>query len=310
MTALVHSSRQLAAIQALRSLLLWSAALCAILAWPARAELQDVRLGDRFYLIDLPARAKDAPIILALHGGGGDPAQFAIASGLGAAATARGYAVIFPAGSSRRGADRLLTWNGGYCCGHAARAGVDDIGFLKDVIADAGARFGLDDGAVFLTGMSNGSILAETFAARNPTLVRAVAGVAGTMDVSRTRVAGPVPALIIHGTADAMVPYGGGKGEDSLTKTDFASVDQVVQAFLAAQPGTLAQTTRRLDAVDDGTSVTVTDWAKGGTIRVRLVTIEGGAHHWPGGRKARLREGKTREIDANSEILRFFDAFR
>jgi polyhydroxybutyrate depolymerase len=310
MTALLLSRRRLAAVQATRALLLWAMAVCAILAWPARAEMQEVRLGDRFYLIDLPDRASDAPILLALHGGGGDPAQFAAASGLGAAATARGYAVVFPAGTSRRGADRLLTWNGGYCCGHAARAGVDDIGFLNDVIADAAARFGLDETAVFITGMSNGSILAETFAARTPDRVRAVAGVAGTMDVSRSRVTGPVPALVIHGTADFMVPYGGGKGEDSLTNTDFASVDQVVQAFLAAQRGTLAQTTRRLDAQDDGTSVIITDWGKGGTIRVRLITIEGGAHHWPGGRKARLREGKTREIDANSEILRFFDQFR
>ncbi len=158
--------------------------------------------------------------------------------------------------------------------------------------------------------MSNGAILAETFAARNPRLIRAVAGVAGTMDTRTTQVQGPVPALVIHGTADAMVPYGGGVGADSLTKTDFAAVDQVVQAFLAAQPGTLAQTTRRLDARDDGTAVNITDWGKGGTIRVRLVTIEGGAHHWPGGRKARLREGKTEEIDANTEILRFFDQFR
>jgi polyhydroxybutyrate depolymerase len=302
--------RLLARFRTVNAMILHSLAAALLLALPAWADPEEVRLGGRFYLIDLPDRSDGAPILLALHGGGGDPAQFAGASGLGEAATARGYAVIFPAGTSRRGADRLLTWNGGYCCGYAARAGIDDIGFLKDVIADAAARFGLDGGAVFVTGMSNGAILAETFAARNPTLVRAVAGVAGTMDVTRTRVRGPVPALIIHGTADAMVPYGGGRGEDGLTDTDFAAVDQVVQAFLAVQPGTLSLTVRRLDAKDDGTSVTITDWGKGGSIRLRLVTIEGGAHHWPGGRKARLREGKTREIDANSEILRFFDLFR
>jgi polyhydroxybutyrate depolymerase len=30
-----------------------------------------VRLGDRFYVIELPARPNGAPLILALHGGGG-----------------------------------------------------------------------------------------------------------------------------------------------------------------------------------------------------------------------------------------------
>ena len=59
-------------------------------------------------------------------------------------------------------------------CGSAARQGVNDIGFLKSVIKDARDRFGLSD-RVYLTGMSNGAILSETFAATNPDLVRAVA---------------------------------------------------------------------------------------------------------------------------------------
>ncbi|WP_128516516.1 alpha/beta hydrolase family esterase [Tabrizicola thermarum] len=279
-------------------------ALC--LALPAMAET--IRLGDRWYEIVLPRAPKGAPQILALHGGGGDPDQFAAASGLGAAATAAGYAVAFPAGSGRRG-DRLLTWNGGYCCGYAQRTRVDDIGFLKAVIRDARDRFGLSD-RVFVTGMSNGSILSATFAAQNPGLVRAVAGVAGTMDTRRVRVTGPVPLLIIHGTADTMVPYDGGQGDTSLTRTDFASVASVVSAFLAPWGGGLSETSREINRKPDGTTVIVTDYRKGDLPVLRLMTVEGGAHHWPGGRKARLTEGKTQEIDANTQILRFFDLYR
>lgn len=281
------------------------ALLIALLSFALPAAAETVRLGDRWYEISLPRTPKGAPLILALHGGGGDPDQFASASGLARAATQSGYAVAFPAGTGRRG-DRLLTWNGGYCCGSAARGRVDDIGFLKAVIADAGQRFGVDTGGVYVTGMSNGSILAETFAAKSPDLVRAVAGVAGTMDTSRTRVQGRVPALIIHGTADTMVPYAGGKGDTSLTRTDFASVASVVKAFLAPWGGVLATTSRTIDRRDDGTSVIVTDYQKGGKVVLRLITVDGGAHHWPGGRKARLSDGKTQEIDANTEILRFF----
>lgn len=270
---------------------------------PAAAET--VRLGDRTYQIDLPANPQGAPLILALHGGGGDPDQFASASGLGAKATRAGYAVVFPAGTGRRG-DRLLTWNGGYCCGGAARSGVDDLGFLAAVIKDAEDRFGVDGSRVYITGMSNGSIMAETFAARNPGMVRAVAGVAGTMDTGRTRVQGQVPALIIHGTADSMVPYYGGKGDTSLTRTSFASVASVVEAFLAPWGGGLTEERREIDRRGDGTSVIVTDYRQGRAVVLRLMTVEGGAHHWPGGRKARLSEGKTAEIDANTEILRFF----
>lgn len=279
--------------------------IALLLAQPLAAET--VRLGDRWYEIELPAKPKGAPLILALHGGGGDPDQFAKASGFARAATRAGYAVALPAGSGRRG-ERLLTWNGGYCCGSAARRGVDDLGFLKEVIADAATRFGVDGSGVYITGMSNGSIMAETFAAKHPRLVRAVAGVAGTMDTGRTSVQGRVPALIIHGTADTMVPYEGGQGDTSLTRTSFASVDSVVQAFLAPWGGVLAETSRSIDRRDDGTSVLVTDYQKRGRVVLRLMTVKGGAHHWPGGRKARLSEGKTQEIDANTEILRFFAA--
>jgi polyhydroxybutyrate depolymerase len=273
-----------------------------MLLTPAQAET--VRLGDRWYEIVLPANARNAPLILALHGGGGDPDQFASASGFGRAAVAQGYAVIFPAGSGRQG-DALLTWNSGYCCGYAARRDIDDTAFLKNVISDATSRFGVDGLAVYLTGMSNGSMMVETFAARNPDLVRAVAGVAGTMDAETVRVEGRVPVLIIHGTADLNVPYGGGVGARSLSRTDYASVASVVTAFLAPW-GTVSNTNRRIDRVDDGTSITVTDHRKGDRVVLRLITVEGGAHHWPGGRKARLIEGKTQEIAANAEILRFF----
>ena len=273
------------------------------LAIPAFAET--VQLGDRYYDIYLPANPDGAPVILALHGGGGNPDQFATASGLGKKASKAGYAVIFPAGSGRRDG-RLLTWNGGYCCGYAARRNVDDLGFLTQVIADAADRFGVAGDRVYLTGMSNGSIMAETFAAANPDRTRAVAGVSGTMDTGSLRVKGQVPALIIHGTADPMVPYDGGKGDQSLTRTDFASVASVVDAFLGPWGGGLTQTDRTIDRKDDGTSVTVTDYQQGNRVVLRLMTVEGGAHHWPGGLKARLSEGKTQEIDANTEILRFF----
>ena len=73
----------------------------------------------------IPAHShRKGQLILALHGGGGDPDQFANASGLARAAMRQGFAVAFPAGSGRRG-ERLLTWNGGYCCGYAARQGID-----------------------------------------------------------------------------------------------------------------------------------------------------------------------------------------
>ena len=273
--------------------------LCLALALPAIAET--VRLQDRTYEILLPSDPANAPLILVLHGGGGNPERTARVTGLTRAAVRAGYAVAYPAGTGRR----LLTWNAGYCCAEAARRMVDDLGFLASVIADAQRRFGLGQ-AVYVTGMSNGAMLAETFAATHPGSVRAVAGVSGTMDTRNVRVAGPVPALIIHGTADTMVPYDGGRGDTSLTRTDFASVTSVVQAFLAPWGDGVTKTTRRIDRQADDTAVLVTDHARDGRVVLRLITIEGGGHNWPGGLKPRNDMVMTQEIDANTEILRFF----
>ena len=275
-------------------------ALCLLLllAFPAQAET--VRIGERLYRIDLPARADGAPVILALHGGGGSADQFARASGLSAPANRQGYAVIYPEGTGRAG-----TWNGGYCCGAAQRNRVDDVAFLDAVIADAIRRFGLNPARVYLTGMSNGSIMAETYGALRPAKVRAVAGVAGTMDTRRFKPRGQVPLLHIHGTADDMVPYEGGKGGSSLTRTDFASVASVEAAFLAPF-AMLAHTEREIDPVQDGMRVIERNYTNAkGVTQLRIQTIVGGGHAWPGSRRA-ARQGGTLDIKANAEILRFF----
>jgi polyhydroxybutyrate depolymerase len=277
-----------------------------LLAPAAAAEMREVRLeGDRYYLIDLPARRQGAPLILMLHGGGGNPGQIARNSGLSAAALPRGYAVIYPAGSGR---SRLLTWNAGRCCAYAARQGVDDVAFLDAVIDDAVRRFGLDGGSAFLTGMSNGAMMAERYAALRPGRVRAVAGVAGTMDLS-TPIRGPVPFLHIHGTADASVPYGGGLGE-GVARVRFEPVPDLIAAWRRANRALGPAERRIVDPEPDGMHAAVDDWRDAaGRVMVRLVTIEGGGHVWPGGRRA-ARSGGPRDISANEEVLRFFDAHR
>jgi polyhydroxybutyrate depolymerase len=269
-----------------------------LMALPAAAEI--VQLGDRSYRIDLPADPARAPLIVALHGGGGSADQFARSSGLSRPANRLGYAVIYPEGTGRAG-----TWNGGYCCGAAQRRGVEDVAFLDAVIADATRRFGLAGGRVYLTGMSNGAIMAETYAALRPRRVAAVAGVAGTMDTGSLRPRGAVPLLHIHGTEDDMVPYAGGQGANSLTRTDFASVASVEAAFLAPFP-MLVRTERQIDRVKDDTAVIERNYSDArGVTQVRILTVEGGGHAWPGSRRAN-RGGETQEIAATAEVLRFF----
>jgi polyhydroxybutyrate depolymerase len=282
----------------------WIVTCLVLLAMPVWADSQTVVLGDRSYTVDLPARAAGAPIILALHGGGGNPAQFARNSGLTRPANAKGYAVIYPAGSGRMA--KMLTWNGGYCCAYAMKAGVDDLAFLDQVVADAAKRFGLDAQRLYVTGMSNGSLMAEVYGAARASKVRAIGAVSGSLDVDHTRITGPVPILVIHGMADNHVPFAGGVGAAGKVPTDWASVDQVIAAFVKAAPPPLTKADSVIDPVKDDTRVLATDYTDAqGQVMVRLLAIEGGGHVWPGGRRAE-RDGGTADIDANTEVLRFF----
>ncbi len=106
--------------------------------------------------------------------------------------------------------------------------------------------------------------------------------------------------------APILVALHGGGGSPSQFARSFAAVSAVRRAFLAQWPGVMTGTTRQVDRHDDGTAVTVTDHASTGRVVVRVITVIGGGHQWPGGRKARAVAGKTQEIRANAKILRFF----
>lgn len=275
--------------------LCWPLFAVALIAGPAGAEMQRVALDQRFYLIDLPETPSGA-LILALHGAGGSPASFAKVSGLADAALPLGYAVIFPAGVEE---DGRRTWNALYCCGEAQAAGVDDLTFLDRVVADAADRFGLDPGLLYLTGMSNGAMLAETYGVLRG--VKAVAGVSGTLDLTQAPAAA-VPLLHIHGLADQVVPYDGGQGRNATV--DFTPVDDVIAAFVTAF-GDLTPTVGTVDMGKVGTLDQRVDYADAsGTVQVRLISIVGGGHTWPGG-DSRGRAGAG-QVSATGAILDFF----
>lgn len=264
--------------------------------WPSGLKTW-VKLPDgRSYAIDLPANPGNARLIVMLHGGGGRPGQIARNAGFSAPALAMGYAVAYPAGSGRLG---LLTWNAGYCCGYAQRENIDDLTFLNTVASDARARFGLSPEPFYIAGMSNGAMMAETFAALYPDRVAAAAAVSGTLDLGRFAPTGPVPLLVIHGTADENVRYDGGYGKNSWAKAAFTSVEAVMQAFAAAYGNPLRATDSQSGPIRKR------DWQAEGQTMLRRLAIDGGGHIWFGGVRAK-RSGDRSGLSATAEILRFF----
>ena len=91
----------------------------------------------RSYLVHVPPQAASAtlPVVVSLHGGGGNAEQHRRSTGMDAAADRDGYIAVYPNGSGRL-RERLLTWNAGHCCGYAQAEGVDDVGFIVLVVPE------------------------------------------------------------------------------------------------------------------------------------------------------------------------------
>ena len=168
----------------------------------------------RRYIVHVPRRAvgRAAPVMLALHGGGGSGAQFQRENRLDPVADREGFMAVYPDGTGplRR---RLLTWNAGvHCCGWAREHGVDDAGFLVAVLDDLTGRTPVDSGRLYVTGHSNGAMMAYRLAAERADRVTAVVAVGGAMDVAEFTPVRPVAVLDIHSVDDPRALYAGGSG--------------------------------------------------------------------------------------------------
>jgi len=70
-----------------------------------------------------------------------------------------GFVAVYPAGTGVFRA-RLLTWNAGGCCGYARERGVDDVGFVVNLLEAIAERAPVDATRVYATGLSNGAMMA------------------------------------------------------------------------------------------------------------------------------------------------------
>lgn len=148
----------------------------------------------------LPARA---PLVLGLHGLHQTRAGAEATMGLLREAAARRVIVAYPAGWN-------ASWNAGRCCGRAASAGVDDVGFLRRVVAEVDHLHRVDPSRVSAVGYSNGAMLAHRLVCDAPGWLSAVGAVAGAdLTGSACRAAVPTPTMIVHGGRDTTVPEAG-----------------------------------------------------------------------------------------------------
>ena len=260
----------------------------------------------REYLVHVPKsyRGAPTPMLVALHGGGGD-ADFQADDSkyhLITKSEQAGFIAVFPNGYSRFPRGVLATWNAGTCCGAAERNNIDDIGFIREVIHRVERQASIDPKRIFGTGMSNGAMMSWRLACEAPE-VRAIAPVEGTDNTTRCKPAHPVPVIQFHAADDPNVPFNGGVGVGP-SHTDFVSV-----------PASQAKWVR-LDRADSRARPVLNvvgahcdlHPAKAGGAPVELCVTDTGGHSWPGGGTQQGRKQPSMAISANDLMWNFFSS--
>ncbi len=249
----------------------------------------------RGYILHVPSGhggTAQLPLVIVLHGATQPAANAERMTGMSALADKENFIAVYPEGTGK-----LPTWNAGNCCGFAQRENVDDVGFLRALIAKLETEYKIDRKRIYITGISNGAMMSYRAACEMSDVVAAVAPVEGAQNLECKPVA-PVSVIVFHGTADRLVPYDGGSTPYQIGphRSD-SSVAETV-AFWVKQDGC---SSRPKHEVSTQVQVDTYSDCKQGT-GVALYTIEGGHHMWPGLRIS----GNT--VPATELMWKFFAA--
>jgi polyhydroxybutyrate depolymerase len=271
----------------------------------------------RSYLTYVPrGLAKDAPLVLAMHGAGENGSRLRVETGYGfeRLADTHHVAIVYP--NAYKG-----YWNACASVGEVSANGtnIDDVEFLTGLVRKLVTEIGVDPDRAFAVGSSRGGFMAFRLAIEASSTFRAVAAVAAnvhTPDNFKCKPAGngTSSVMIMNGTKDPLVPFDG--GEVSLLGFSYKygrvmSSRESAQYFADLNHIAGAPVTNETQ-VADGVRVKQMIWRNGSKVEVELVAIEGGGHGMPQPyrRHPRLLGPSPKEPNGPDVIWAFFDRQR
>jgi polyhydroxybutyrate depolymerase len=262
------------------------------------------------------------PLLLVLHGGTNSKEDVEVGpmSEFAGLADAEKFIIIIPNGvdptTGLSGPTGQFNWNDCRNDAGVSETGADDVGFLGALIDWAEANFNIDQGRVYATGASNGGMMAYRLAFELSDRVAAVAALIANLPANSECIAEPLnPAsvLIMNGTADPLMPYGGGQVAGN--RGEVLSADATRDAwrsFLGTAPVPEHTVPPDLDP-DDGGVVEI-DLYSGGSAgkRVAFYRVNGAGHlppsiaHVAPASLEQVLGKQNHDIEAADEIWAFF----
>lgn len=146
------------------------------------------------------------PLVVDIHGFSSNGDQQRSLSGWQTIAENEAFLVAWPDGLDS-------SWNGGTCCGTSMANDVDDVGFIRAMVAAISAEANVDPGRIYVTGLSNGGAMSHRLACEAADLFAAAAPMAFPVpyaDFAAQCLPGEsIPVLTFMGLTDVLVSYAG-----------------------------------------------------------------------------------------------------
>jgi polyhydroxybutyrate depolymerase len=239
--------------------------LCAGKSGAAGTQLRTITSGgrERTFRIDTPASAlngRPVPLVVMFHGVLSDAETIQTNTGMPDKAAEEGFITAAGDGIGQ-------SWNAGVCCDPAARDGVDDVQFTRDLVAAIEDEYCIDPEQVYASGFSNGGAMVFRVVCDASDLFAAFAPVGGSLALFPCEPSQVRPLYIINNVDDPIVPYVLGEFSFQTFTTLYNRCDE--QRTTEEGPNSTCETA---PFCADDTSTT-------------LCGIRGTSHVWPGGTK-------------------------
>ena len=285
----------------------------------ANAETIDVGGVARTYISQF-AETRPAPLVIVLHGNTQTGADMKLRTSWSLVASRERFGVVYPDGLNHAWADLRPASKR---AGRVPPAGTDDVAFFVKLIGKFVADGSADPKRVYITGLSNGGAMTMTAACARADLFAAAASVIVSLTDELARgchPSRPVPMLVMNGTADPLIPFGGGKGASRFAVDGFWSTPNTL-AFWRRINGCQSEDAAVTDIGDrdpaDQSTVTRIESHCPRGQDVVLYRVNDGGHRMPGAfSDARFPRAATaflgpqnHDIDGAETIWAFFSKF-